>query len=129
MHGFEAKLNCLVFGERAAVLDTLQRFPPNLDQRHRLKQLAVTFVGPTLTKSFEQGRIDLDTCCLRHDKSLAGRTQSGHINRAIRDHDRSSPSSSNKLICWESLPSDDRACPPVPCSGLMKEILGKQMGL
>ena len=57
------------------------------------------------------------------------RTQSGHTSQATRDHGRSSPSPSNKLICGGSLPSDDPACPPVPCSGLMKEILGKQMGL
>jgi hypothetical protein len=53
----------------------------------------------------------------------------GHIDRAIADHDRPSPSASNRPICSESLPSDDRACPPVPCSELMKEILGKLMEL
>jgi hypothetical protein len=36
---------------------------------------------------------------------------------------------SNKLICGESWPSDDPACPLVSCSELMKEILGKLMGL
>ena len=36
---------------------------------------------------------------------------------------------SNNAICWESVPSDDPASPPVPCSELMKEILGKLMGL
>lgn len=67
---------------------------------------------------------DLERHCF-----LPRRTQNGHISRATGDHGRSSPSPSNKLICWASLPSDDLACPPVPRSGLMKEILGKGMGL
>jgi hypothetical protein len=57
------------------------------------------------------------------------RTQNGHISRATRDHSRSSLSSPNKLICSGSVPSDDPARPPVPSSELMKEILGKLMGL
>lgn len=57
------------------------------------------------------------------------RTQSRHIGRATGNHGRSSPSCSNRPICCESLSSDDPACPPVPCSELMKEILGKLMGL
>jgi hypothetical protein len=47
----------------------------------------------------------------------------------MRDHGWPSLSSSNKLICGESLPSDDLAWSAVPSSPLMKEILGKLMGL
>lgn len=88
MHGFNAEGNRFILGERVAVLHTLQRFPPNLDQRHRLKQLAVAFVGPTLTKSFEQRRIDLDTCCLRHAKNLA---EADTIRTHQPGHPRSRP--------------------------------------
>jgi hypothetical protein len=56
-------------------------------------------------------------------------TQSGHISRFTGDHGRSPALILKGLICWESLPSDDLACPPVPRSELMKEILGKLMGL
>lgn len=58
-----------------------------------------------------------------------GRTQSGHVGGTTGDHSRSSLASSNKLICGEPLSSDDPACPAVPCSPVMKEILGKSMGL
>jgi hypothetical protein len=47
----------------------------------------------------------------------------------MSDHDWASLPLSNKLICRRFLSSDDPACPPVPCSELMKEILGKLMGL
>ena len=39
------------------------------------------------------------------------------------------PSGSNNFICSGFLSSRDPTCPPAPPSGLMKEILGKQMGL
>jgi len=58
-----------------------------------------------------------------------GRTQSGHIRRTTGDHSLSSPASPNKLICGDSLPSDDPAWPPVPRSAILKEILGKLIGL
>jgi hypothetical protein len=47
----------------------------------------------------------------------------------IGGYARSFPSGSNRRICSHSLPSRDPACPPVPPSGLVKEILGKTLGL
>jgi hypothetical protein len=35
----------------------------------------------------------------------------------------------SNVICWERLSSNDPGCPAIPPLGLMKEILGKQLGL
>jgi hypothetical protein len=55
-------------------------------------------------------------------------TQSGHTRPTPCDHSCSSLAFPNNVSCWEFLPSDEPVCPHVPCSGLVKEILGKQAG-
>jgi hypothetical protein len=56
------------------------------------------------------------------------RTQNGHIRPAFADQAWSSPPCSKSLICSGFLSARDPACPPLPSSGIMKEILGKQLG-
>lgn len=53
MRGFDAKLDRLIFGEPVALLHTAQSRAAESHPCHRLKQLAVTFPGTTLTKPFE----------------------------------------------------------------------------
>lgn len=60
MHGLDPKRDRLVFGRRAALLDSAQRFAAEGHLRHRLKQLAVALFGMTLTKPFKQLAVELD---------------------------------------------------------------------
>jgi len=61
VHGFDAKLDCLVFGERVALLYAAQGFAAEGHLRHRLKQLAVPHLGATLVQTIEQLAVELDS--------------------------------------------------------------------
>lgn len=61
MHGFDAKLDCLVFGERAALLDAAEGFAAEGHPRHRLKQLAVAHLWATLVQALKQLAVELDS--------------------------------------------------------------------
>lgn len=41
MHGFDAKLDCLVFGERVALLNAAQSFAAERHPRHRLRTAGI----------------------------------------------------------------------------------------
>ncbi len=60
MHGFDAKLDCLVFGKRAALLDAAQGFAAEGHPRHRLKQFAVAHLGAALAQTLKQLAVELD---------------------------------------------------------------------
>lgn len=61
MHGFDAKLDCLVFRERVALLYASQGFAAEGHPRHRLEQLAVAHLGATRMQTIEQLAVELDS--------------------------------------------------------------------
>ena len=61
MHGFDAKLDCLVFGERVALLYAAQGFAAEGHLRHRLKQLAVAHLRATRMQTIKQLAVELDS--------------------------------------------------------------------
>lgn len=73
MHGLDAKLDCLVFGERVALLDAAEGFAAEGHPRHRLKQLAVAHLWATLMQALKQLAVELDCLGWRY----------GHVRNGI----------------------------------------------
>lgn len=84
MHGFDAKLDCLVFGERVALLCASQGFAAEGHPRHRLKQLAVAHLRATLMQTGKQLAVELDSLgwgCGHIWMVAPRRTQADHKKR------------------------------------------------
>jgi hypothetical protein len=132
MHGFDAEGNRLVFRKCVALLHAAQVFAAKGHPHHRLKQLTIANLRAALVQALKQLAVELDCPGWRCGHVKDGSAEADTIRTHPPGHRGSRPVVAlafEQAHLRESLSSDDPGCPPVPCSGFMKEILGKQLGL
>ena len=124
MHGFDAKLDCLVFGERVALLYASQGFAAEGHLRHRLEQLAVAHLGATLMQTIKQLAVELDSLGWRcgHAEMVAPRVEAA-LTRKSRPKAAPHLSRRSELRGW-------RQCSwaPVPKAGIIGRKLRQSDG-